>query len=349
MKKIYFATILFVLLPMVAKAQPLTISTIERPPFAFQAEQGWDGYSLELLSNIAHIKGWDINLQPETEFKTMISNVENSVVDGAIANISITSAREIVMDYSLPIFNSGLQIATTKQTGGISIINVILSSGLLWYVLIALIVLLLAGHVIWWLERKGGHDYFRDGYKEGVWDGFWWAFVLVIAGGFEDKVPHRWPSRMFAVFWMIMSLFFVSIIVAQITSALTVSELGGGIEGLDDLYGKRVATIEGSTADIFLQSKNITPLYASSFTEMMESLKAKEYDAVMHDSPLLSYYSTTEGEGIVHTVGEPLNTEPFGMLFPANSPLREEFNQGLLTLYENGEYQKIYERWFGQQ
>ncbi len=346
--KLVLVLILFTT-PVVSHGQSLTISTIERPPFAMQTEQGWDGYSLELLSNIAQIKGWSINLQPETEFKTMISNVENAKVDGAIANISITSDREKVMDYSQPIFDSGLQIATTKQSGGLSIVNIIIKSGLLWYVLIALVVLLAAGHVIWWFERKGGHDYFRDTYKEGVWDGFWWAFVLVIAGGFEDKVPHRWPSRVFAIFWMIMSLFFVSIIVAQITTALTVNELSGSIEGLEDLYGKRVVTIEGSTADDFLKEHNIKPIYAASFKIMMEQLKTKQYDAVMHDAPLLKYYATTKGNGIIYTVGDTLNSEPFGMLFPVGSPLREQFNQGLIELYENGKYQKIYERWFGQQ
>lgn len=349
MKKfLLLATCLTLLLPGIVQAKALNIATIERPPFAFQENETWDGYSLELLANIAQLQGWTIKLQPETEFKTMINNVQNNIVDGAIANISITAARETTMDYSLPIFNSGLQIASTKNSSGLSIINVILNSGLLWYVLIALGVLLIAGHVIWWLERKGGHDYFRDSYREGIWDGFWWAFVLVIAGGFEDKVPHRFFSRMFAVFWMIMSLFFVSIIVAQITTALTVSELSSSIEGLEDLYGKRVATIEGSTADIFLQGKNITPVYAESFKEMMENLKAKKYDAVMHDSPLLNYYTITEGEGLIQTIGEPLNTEPFGMLFPENSILREQFNLGLLTLYENGKYRTIYERWFGQ-
>ena len=39
--------------------------------------------------------------------------------------------------------------------------------------------------------------------------------------------------------------------------------------------------------------------------------------------------------------------EYYGVLFPKDSKLIEEFNKAINTLYENGTYAKIYKEWFG--
>jgi polar amino acid transport system substrate-binding protein len=51
----------------------------------------------------------------------MISSVENKKSDLAIANITITSDREKKMDFSQPIFDSGLQLITSKKNSKVSI------------------------------------------------------------------------------------------------------------------------------------------------------------------------------------------------------------------------------------
>ena len=51
-------------------------------------------------------------------------------VDLAIANISITSEREKIMDFSQPIYDSGLQILVPKG-GGANFMKIIWDSGLI--------------------------------------------------------------------------------------------------------------------------------------------------------------------------------------------------------------------------
>jgi polar amino acid transport system substrate-binding protein len=40
--------------------------------------------------------------------------------------------------------------------------------------------------------------------------------------------------------------------------------------------------------------------------------------------------------------------EKYGIALPERSPLREEINRALLHLLEEGVYDDIYTRWFGQ-
>ena len=120
------------------------------------------------------------------------------------------------------------------------------------------LILLVIAHIVWFFERgveDARHDYFRDDYIGGVWDSFWWAFIIMTMGGFENEVPYKRSSRVLAIFWIIVSLFFISTLTAKITTALTVAELQTGIENYKDLSGKQIVVTEGSSHQKFLQSK----------------------------------------------------------------------------------------------
>jgi len=53
--------------------------------------------------------------EPNERFGDMLASVRAERVDGAIANISITADRERAMDFSQPIFGSGIQILLPKE------------------------------------------------------------------------------------------------------------------------------------------------------------------------------------------------------------------------------------------
>ena len=48
------------------------------------------------------------------------------------------------------------------------------------------------------------------------------------------------------------------------------------------------------------------------------------------------------------TVGEKLTGEDYGIAFPKGSELRDDFDEALTTLKENGTYDDIYKEWFGE-
>ncbi len=69
-------------------------------------------------------------------------------------------------------------------------------------------------------------------------------------------------------------------------------------------------------------------------------------DAVVFDSPVLLYYAAHEGKGKVNLVGPVFRKESYGIIFPQNSPYRRHVDNALLTLKENGTYQRLYDKWF---
>ena len=71
-------------------------------------------------------------------------------------------------------------------------------------------------------------------------------------------------------------------------------------------------------------------------------------DAVMYDLPNIEYYIATEGNGSMKVVGELYQAEDYGIGITAgNEDLVAAVNDALATLRENGTYDEIYNKWFG--
>jgi polar amino acid transport system substrate-binding protein len=160
-------------------------------------------------------------------------------------------------------------------------------------------------------------------------------------------MPHQWIARAFSVFWMFAGVVFVAFYTAQLTTTLTVRLIQGAINGPDDLPGKQVGTIANTTAADYLRTQNIQAKEFQQLTPMLQSLQNKRLDAVFFTSPVLLYYAAHEGKGRVKLVGPEINVSPIAFGFQLDSPLRRRVNGALLTLRENGDYQQIYNKWFG--
>ena len=160
-------------------------------------------------------------------------------------------------------------------------------------------------------------------------------------------MPHQWVARTFSIFWIFAGVVFVAFYTAQLTTALTVEQIRGAIEGPGDLPGKQVATIAGSTAADYLRAQNAQVQEFATTDQMFKALLDKKVDAVVSAAPLLLYYAAHEGKGRVKTVGPEFNTAPAAIMVQLDSPLRRKIDLALIALRENGTYQQIYDKWFG--
>ena len=277
--------------------------------------------------------------------------VASGEADGGIAAISITQEREEVIDFTFSYFDCwpghsrlgcklvGATHSSNHQPG--FLVRLLELFGLLLVVIVA------AGHVIWLLERNRNED-FPIGYLAGVWQGIWWAAVTVTTVGYGDKTPRGLTGRIFGLLWMFAGLFIIASFTAGVTSRLTVQQIQGVINGPQDLPGKIVVTVEGSTADEWLTATAHSAPYGRHVDEAYDLLDRGSVQAVVYDYPVLRYYALNFGEGRVQVVGAPFNEEDYGIAFPADSPLREEINRALLQLREDGTYDQIYAKWFGE-
>lgn len=121
------------------------------------------------------------------------------------------------------------------------------------------------------------------------------------------------------------------------------------IKGFKDLEGKKVAAQIGTTGS--REAAKIKDCEVKNFNVISEcfmELKNGGVDAVINDRPVNDYYlKRTNSEG-VKALSEKLTAEDYGMAVRKdNEELQKKINEALKKLKDSGEYQKIYDKWFG--
>lgn len=319
------------------------------PPFVINENGQYRGFSIDLWEDIAEQLGVKTKFVEQPTVKSLLSMVQSGQADVGIAAISITAEREKTLDFSQPMFDAGLQIMVRASDGGTASIWQILSSPTLLPLLSILpLLILIPSHIIWLVERRHNDGLLDDTrYLPGIGKAIWWAAGTV--GAQADEMPRSPLGRFFAVLMMFAGVVFVAFFTAALTSALTVQQLRGDIQGPQDLPGKRVATTAGSTAAAYLRKNRARVVAFPRIEQAYEALEKNEVQAVVFDAPVLLYYAANKGADKVQVVGSMFNEEDYGIAVETGSPLRKRINRALLALRENGEYQALYDKWFNQE
>ena len=328
-------------------AQDLTIATVTRAPFSMVVDGQDTGFSIDLLMAVAQELNLNITYDRRDDFAGMLGAVQDGSVDAAIANVSITADRERLMDFSQPIFESGVQVMMATQASGSTAVLTALFTRQIGLAVLAALALLFGGGMLMWAFERHKQPYFDRPAREAAFPAFWWALNLVVNGGFEERVPQSRGGRFFAVILVVSSLFIVSIFVAQITAALTINAIQNNIDNINDLDGRPVGTIAASTSANYLDQRGINYGTFDSLEQMLVAFEAGNLDAVVFDGPILAYYVRTRGNGKAQLLDRVYRPENYGMVFPTGSSLREDVDQAVLRLREDGTYDDLLLKWFG--
>ncbi|MEH2330387.1 transporter substrate-binding domain-containing protein [Nostoc sp.] len=328
--------------------QPLLVATRVIPPFVIPDKGDLSGFSIDLWRSIANQIGIKSKLIEYSSVPELLLAIKESKANLGIAAISITAEREQNFDFSLPIFTGGLQImvrnAESNKSAFPNLLQLFFSASLLQVIGIALLLIVVAAHIIWLSERHHKDGMISQSYFPGIFKACWWAAATLATQA--DEMPKGVLGRLVAVVWMFIGVLFVAYFTASVTTSLTVQQLQGDIRNIDDLPGKIVATTAGSTAAAYLREHKISVLEVPNIEQAYNALQIKKADAVVFDAPVLLFYAANEGKGKVEIVGSILREESYGIILPNNSPYRKPINKALLSLKENGTYQSLYDKWF---
>ena len=334
------------------KEKALRVATKRLEPFVIYQNRRYTGFSIDLWERIADEMRINYELYGVNTIAKLLDEVKRGAADIAIAGIGITVKREEYLDFSHSFFESGLQILVSQESetplGAIfaKVFSILLSPGLLYGVGLFFIVLIFAAHIIWLLERRHNPQ-FSKGYFNGIWQSVWWAVVTVTTVGYGDKTPKGGMGRLFGLIWILAGYFVFAYFTASVTTTVTVQELQGSIYGPQDLFGKKIATVERSTAADYLTVQGITTVKLPQIEQAYDLLEAGEVDAVVFDAPVLQHYALTKGKGRVKVVGLVFQEQNYGIALQVDSPLREEINIALLKIVESGIYKELHAKWFG--
>jgi polar amino acid transport system substrate-binding protein len=336
-------------LPQRASAQPAELRIAVKPLVPFVAKQGEElsGFSIDLWREIAIRNDWRYSYVWLETVSDVLDAVEKNNADVGIAGISMTPEREAKIDFSLSMFNAGLQIMTAQggSTTLGSIINTVFTPDLLRVLFLILLAIIFVGHIIWLNERKDNPD-FPKAYMAGVWEGVWQAGVSLATVGYGDRAPKTIAGRLGALLWMFIAIVLVAYFTGVVTSTLTVQQIQGSISGPTDLPGKRVVSVEGTTASKWLTERGINHTTVKQVEDAYPMLTEHSADALVFDAPVL-LFAANESNGNLKVVGPIFKQEQYGIVVQGGSPLRETINRTLLEIYSDGTYQQLYSKWFG--
>jgi polar amino acid transport system substrate-binding protein len=332
----------------------LRVATRVLPPFVIDNGGSYSGFSIELWEAIAARLGLESELLAKSNVKDLLSSVQSAETDLGISAVSITSERDRSFDFSQPMFDSGLQILVPDNSGGkksdsstFNFFATVTQPSFLRLLLLMVVLTIVFAHLAWLAERR--HEcglVSSTKYFPGIFFSLWWSAGTL--GAQADEMPKTAWGRLIAVIWMFGTIIFVAYFTAALTTQLTVQQLQGGIRGPDDLPGKRIATVRNSTSARYLTERRARLVEFEKIEEAFGTLLAGRAEAVVYDSPVLLYYANHEGKGRAQVVGGVFRKEDYGIVFRSHSAYRKPINTALLALKEDGTYDRIYDRWFGE-
>ena len=183
----------------------LIVAIREVPPFAMKNKDGsWRGISIELWQRVAERLHLRYRFSEQASNQEILNGVASGAFDAGVATLSVTAARQRIVDFSVPYYTAGLGVAIpTGEPRWLAIYRTLFSLGFLQAVVILLALAMGVGFVIWLLERRKTEQF--SGGARGLGTGFWWSATALTQSGAGPDAPSTLPGRLVAIGWMIAS------------------------------------------------------------------------------------------------------------------------------------------------
>ncbi|XP_026846841.1 glutamate receptor ionotropic, kainate 2 isoform X3 [Drosophila persimilis] len=264
----------------------LVVITILETPYVmmhygknFTGNERFYGFCVDILETISHEVGFDYILDlvpdrkygakdPETgEWNGMVAQLMKYKADLAVGSMTITYARESVIDFTKPFMNLGISILfkvpESEPTRLFSFMNPLAIE--IWiYVLIAYFLVSISIYIVGKLSPIEWHcihpcdlDNITIGNQFTMSDSFWFTIGTLMQQS-SDIYPRATSTRIISSIWGFFSLIIVASYTANLAAFLTTERMINPIENADDLATQTeisYGTLEsGSTMTFFRDS-----------------------------------------------------------------------------------------------
>ncbi|XAR55392.1 hypothetical protein NMG60_11035453 [Bertholletia excelsa] len=287
-------------------------------------------------------------------YDDIVNAVAQHQYDAAVGDITITTNRTRIVDFTQPFMESGLVIVAPVK-GRTSSAWAFLRpfTWEMWCVTGAFF--LFVGAVVWILEHRINRE-FRGPPSQQLITIFWFSFSTMFFAHRENTVSSL--GRLVLIIWLFVVLIINSSYTASLTSILTVQQLTSKIEGIDSLVSSPdpIGVQDGSFAYSYLANElNIAVSRIRSLKDSDEYAQALHLGpkrggvaAIVDELPYIELFmSNTNCE--FRVVGQEFTKSGWGFAFQRDSPLAVDLSTAILQLSENGELQRIHDKWLSIQ
>ncbi|XP_022241845.1 glutamate receptor 1-like, partial [Limulus polyphemus] len=299
----------------------------------------------------------------------MVGELIRKEADMAIAPLTITSARERVIDFTKPYMSLGISIMIKKpmkkKPGVFSFLNPL--SKKIWMCIILAylgvsVVLFLVSRfspVEWRFEEAFLGPSVSNDFS--LMNSLWFSLGAFMQQGC-DVCPRSVAGRIVGSVWWFFTLIIISSYTANLAAFLTVERMVTPINSADDL--SRQTEVEygtlrfSSTQEFFKRSKiavyarmwefmnSRKHVFTSSYDEGVKRVReSKGKYAFLLESTTNDYINERQPCDTMK-VGRNLDAKGFGVGTPLGSGLRDRLNLAVLSLTENGDLARLKNKWW---
>uniref|UniRef100_A0A6M2EYM1 Glutamate receptor n=1 Tax=Populus davidiana TaxID=266767 RepID=A0A6M2EYM1_9ROSI len=290
------------------------------------------------------------NGRSNPKYDDLVKMVAADVFDAAVGDIAIVTNRTKIVDFSQPYASTGLVIvAPIRNSKSSAWVFLKPFSAEMWCVTAASFVVIAV--VIWVLEHRVNDD-FRGPPRRQLVTMFLFSFSTLSKTNKETTVSPL--GKLVMVVWLFLLMVITASYTASLTSILTIQQLSSPITGIESLIASQwpIGYQTGSFAynylseNLYIARSRLVPL--GSPEEYESALRRGPSDggvaAIVDELPYVDLFLSNQKDfGII---GQPFTRGGWGFAFRRESPLALDISTAILKLSEDGELQKIYEKWF---
>ncbi|XP_050257634.1 glutamate receptor 3.6-like isoform X2 [Quercus robur] len=278
----------------------------------------------------------------------LVRLITTGAFDAAIGDISITTDRTRMVDFTQPYVESGLVVvASVKELNSNAWAFFRPFTPMMW--LVTTISFLVVGAVVWFLERRNNEE-FQGTPKKQFSTVLWFSFSTMFYA--QMVKTERNPSRIVLLIWLFVVLIINASYTASLASILTLQQLSSPIKGIKTLINSNdpIGYQQGSYARSYLveelgiHESRLVPL--NSAEDYAKALKDGPQRggvvAVVDDRAYVELFLSTRCEFSIE--GQEFIKAGWGFAFPRDSPLAIDMSTAILRLSENGELQRIHDK-----
>ncbi|KAK7261085.1 hypothetical protein RIF29_27389 [Crotalaria pallida] len=323
---------------------------------------GVKGYCIDVFEAAINLLSYPVpreyilfgNGDRNPSYDDLVYQVSQNNFDAAVGDVTIVTNRTRIVDFTQPFSTSGLVVLVpVKEIKSSPWAFLKPFTAQMWCVTGAFF--LFVGTVVWILEHRHNQE-FRGSPRQQLTTVFWFTFSTMFFSHRENTVSTL--GRLVLIIWLFVVLIINSSYTASLTSILTVQQLSSQIEGIDSLISgiQPIGVQDGSFAKKYLIDElNIAASRIVSLKDQeayMDALtrgpKNGGVVAIVDELPYIELFMS-DTNCKFRTVGQEFTKSGWGFAFQRDSPLAVDMSTAILQLSENGDLQKIHDKWLLKQ
>ncbi|XP_053947504.1 glutamate receptor ionotropic, kainate 2 isoform X2 [Anastrepha ludens] len=341
----------------------------------------YEGYGVDLIQELAAKLGFDFILKnggndygsynASTNTTTgMLKEIITGNADLAITDLTITAARQQVVDFSIPFMNLGIAILHLKAQKAPPAYFTFMdpySKDVWWLLGLSFLLVSFSFFILGRLSPSEWDNPYPCIEEPTelvnqftIGNSLWFTTGALLQQGSEME-PKAISTRTVASFWWFFTLLMVSTYTANLAAFLTIENPTSLIDSIDDLAENKHGVLYGakkvgSTREFFEKSEDPRHVKMNKFlnshpdlltNDNMDGVKRVDrYYAFLMESTSIEY--NTMRLCHLRKVGNALDEKGYGIAMRKNWPYRDKFNNALLQLQEQGSLEKMKNKWWNE-